>query len=191
MAKVMIKSLQFSLRAMNHLLRSTVTTASIMVTIVIHDTRLMMGPLCVEEMCGTRETNIVNSARDGAIFGRRKGSDVFSKHIYVVEVAERVNMTSSTATRMSSCSVPAARIRDGHEQEVECTFGARQRSRSCCSLCAPNCSGPSLQAVGPLAPGIERSARHLIGGMYGELGRRIDSLTRSEVTVEALDGGLN
>jgi hypothetical protein len=76
MAKVMIKSLQFSLRAMNHLLSSTVTTASIMVTIVIHDTRLTMGPLCVEEMCGTRATNIVNSAADGAIFGRSESSDV-------------------------------------------------------------------------------------------------------------------
>lgn len=69
MAKVMIKSLQCSFRAINHLLSSTVTTASIMVTMVIHDTRLTMGPLWLEEMCGTRAINIVKSAADGAIVG--------------------------------------------------------------------------------------------------------------------------
>jgi hypothetical protein len=63
---------------------------------------------------------------------------MFSKHIYVVEVAERVNMTSSTATRMSSCSIPAAKIRDSHEQKVECTFDARQRNvRGRAARCSP------------------------------------------------------
>ena len=52
---------------MNHLLSNTVTTASIIVTMVIHATKLTIGPLCVAEICGTRATNIVKSAVDGAV----------------------------------------------------------------------------------------------------------------------------
>lgn len=61
-ADVMIRSVQASLRAMNHLLSRTVMTARAMVTIVIHATRFTIGPLCVDEICGTRATNIAKSA---------------------------------------------------------------------------------------------------------------------------------
>ena len=81
-ADVMIVSLQTSLRAMNHLLSRTVVTARMKLTMVIHATRLTMGPLCVDEISGTRATNIAKSA--AAIESNvAEGSewDVFSQHM--------------------------------------------------------------------------------------------------------------
>jgi hypothetical protein len=79
---VMIMSLHASLRAMYHLLSKTVATARMKLTMVIHATRLTMGPLCVDEICGTRATNIAKSA--AAIESNMaKGSkwDVFPQHM--------------------------------------------------------------------------------------------------------------
>jgi hypothetical protein len=61
-AEVMIRSLQTSLCAMNHLLRRTVETERMKVTIVIHATKFTSGPLCVDEISGLRVANIVKSA---------------------------------------------------------------------------------------------------------------------------------
>lgn len=60
-AEMMIMSLQTSLRAMNNLLSRTVATARMKLTMVIHATRLTMGPLCVDEITGTRATNVAKS----------------------------------------------------------------------------------------------------------------------------------